>query len=77
MAKSKDELNALKKDIEKLDKKLAELSDDEMKAVAGGAVADKENQSIWFNVIDGIPAGAKSEGIWGNAIGDDEPDDNN
>ena len=36
--KSKEELNALKEEIETLNKKLAELSEDELKAVTGGYV---------------------------------------
>ena len=35
--KTKEELNALKEEVETLNKKLAELSEDELKDVAGGA----------------------------------------
>ena len=34
--KTKEELNALKKEVEVLNKKLAELSEDEVKQVTGG-----------------------------------------
>lgn len=34
--KTKEELNALKEEMETLNRKLAELSDDELKQVAGG-----------------------------------------
>ena len=34
--KTKEELNALKKEVEALNKKLAELSEDELKQVTGG-----------------------------------------
>ena len=34
--KTKEELNALKKEVETLNKKLAELTEDELKQVAGG-----------------------------------------
>lgn len=34
--KSKEELNALKKEVEALNKKLAELTEEELKQVAGG-----------------------------------------
>ena len=34
--KTKEELNALKEEVETLNKKLAELSEDELKQVAGG-----------------------------------------
>ena len=36
--KTKEELNALKKEVENVSQKLAELSDDELKEVAGGQV---------------------------------------
>ena len=35
--KTTEELNALKKEIEALNKKLAELNEEELKAVAGGS----------------------------------------
>ena len=35
--KTKEELNALKEEVEKLNKKLAELSDEELEQVSGGA----------------------------------------
>lgn len=34
--KTKEELNALKNEVEALNKKLSELTDDELKEVAGG-----------------------------------------
>ncbi len=34
--KTKEELNALKKEVETLNKKLAELNEDELKQVTGG-----------------------------------------
>ena len=34
--KTKEELNALKEEVEKLNKKLAELSDEELEQVSGG-----------------------------------------
>jgi len=36
--KTKEELTALKNEVETLNKKLAELSEDELKQVAGGAI---------------------------------------
>ena len=36
--KTKEELNALKEEVETLNKKLAELSEDEMAAVTGGLI---------------------------------------
>ena len=36
--KTKEELNALKEEVEALNKKLAELSDEELQQVAGGLI---------------------------------------
>ena len=36
--KTKEELNALKEEVETLNKKLAELTEDELKQVSGGLV---------------------------------------
>ena len=36
--KTKEELNALKEEVESLNKKLAELTDEELKQVSGGVV---------------------------------------
>ena len=36
--KTKEELNALKEEVETLNKKLAELSEEELKQVAGGKI---------------------------------------
>ena len=38
--KTKEELNALKEEVENLNKKLAELSEEEFKQVAGGFQTD-------------------------------------
>ena len=40
--KSKEELNALKEEVETLNKKLAELTDDELEQVSGGSVPKKD-----------------------------------
>ena len=40
--KTKEELNALKEEVENLSKKLAELSEDEMEEVTGGKVIRRE-----------------------------------
>ena len=42
MAKTQEELNNLKKEIEALNKKLVELSDEELEQVNGGAKLDPE-----------------------------------
>ena len=49
--KTKEELNALKEEVETLNKKLAELSEDELKLVVGG-VAPFEQFS--GNLIGGV-----------------------
>ena len=38
--KTKEELNALKEEVESLNKKLAELTEEELAQVVGGAVPD-------------------------------------
>ena len=50
MAKTQEELNILKKDLENLNNKLSELSDEELKAVAGGA---KSNLNI--QILTALP----------------------
>ena len=42
--KTKEELNALKEEVETLNKKLAELSEDELKQVTGGLAPDFNNK---------------------------------
>ena len=40
--KTKEELNALKKEVEAMNKKLAELTEEELKQVSGGAPMHRE-----------------------------------
>ena len=40
--KSKEELNTLKEEVEMLNKKLAELSEEELKQVTGGVASNSE-----------------------------------
>ena len=49
--KTKEELNALKNEVEALNKKLAELSEDEMKEVVGGGL-DEWVDRHWKNIKD-------------------------
>ena len=49
--KTKEELNALKEETENLNKKLAELSEDEMKEVVGGGL-DEWVDRHWKNIKD-------------------------
>ena len=46
MAKSKEELNALKEEVETVNKKLAELTDEELELVSGGAVDNTQTNEI-------------------------------
>ena len=48
--KTKEELNAIKEEIEALNKKLAELSEDELAQVAGGVTLDVEGEKQGYNV---------------------------
>ena len=43
--KSKEELDALKEEVDNLNKKLAELSEDELKEVAGGVTLDMNGKN--------------------------------
>ena len=52
--KTKEELNALKNEIEALNAKLAELSEDELKQISGG--------ETWWPVEQKQPTGAETEG---------------
>lgn len=41
--KTKEELNALKEEVKTLNRKLAELSEDELKQLSGGAGLERDN----------------------------------
>ena len=49
--KTKEELNAPKSEVETLNGKLAELSEDELKQVAGGMKVVVENESSWLQTL--------------------------
>ena len=49
--KTKEELNALKNEVESLNRKLAELSEDEMKEVVGGGL-DEWIDRHWKKIKD-------------------------
>ena len=61
--KTKEELNALKNEVEALNKKLAELTGDELAEVSGGNIA----VGIARPIIKGTITGALS-GVGGNGI---------
>ena len=44
--KTKEELNALKEEVEALNKKLHELTDEELAQVSGGARSDKVSDKV-------------------------------
>ena len=46
MKKTKEELNALKEEVETLDKKLRELTDEELKQVIGGGFTGNHAEGI-------------------------------
>ena len=52
--KTKEELNALKKEVEALNKKLAELSEEELAQVSGGAAGSVQffNENKGFGFIE-------------------------
>ena len=49
--KTNEELNALKEEVEALNKKLAELTDEELAQVAGGVRPDRDKRDIEPPVI--------------------------
>ena len=71
MSKSKEELNALKEEVETLNKKLTELSEDELKQVTGGyhvpihieVIRSKERDiALIGNYANGSGGGVINEG---------------
>ena len=48
--KTKEELNELKEEVETLNKKLAELNEEELAEVAGGIKLDGEGEKKGYNV---------------------------
>ena len=51
MAKTQEELNAIKEEVESMNKKLAELTDEELKQVTGGNGDGKIPDYICYNPI--------------------------
>ena len=49
--KTKEKLNALKNEVESLNKKLAELSEDELNQVIGGAADIDIRKDLYENII--------------------------
>ena len=57
MSKSKEELNALKKEVEAVNEKLNELTEEEIAQVTGGA------RISWYQQIPGTAPKTLTEGI--------------
>ena len=53
MSKTKEELNELKEEVEKLDTKLHELTEEELAQVTGGVVVPQSDASL-LSPYDGI-----------------------
>ena len=49
--KTKEELNAIKEEVEALSKKLADLSEEDLAQVVGGMKVAVENESSWLQTI--------------------------
>lgn len=52
--KTKEELNKLKQEVEALNKKLSELSEEELKQVCGGTT-EGDNQNFKVGIFPGLP----------------------
>ena len=52
MAKTKEELDALKSEVDTINEKLGKLSDEEIKYVSGGD-GQKEGENLWLDTIKG------------------------
>ena len=52
--KTKEELNALKAEVETLNKKLAELTEEELKLVTGGCVGSKYRMGTSLPLTTGV-----------------------
>ena len=51
--KSKEELNALKEEVETLNKKLQELSEDELQQVSGGRYEEAYSEML-YNILHNL-----------------------
>ena len=51
--KTAEELNALKAEVETLNKKLQELSEDELQQVSGGRYEEAYSE-IWYNIFHNL-----------------------
>ena len=52
--KTKEELNELKEEVEALNKKLHELTDDELEQVTGGQVAAAKSATVLLGALMGV-----------------------
>ena len=53
--KTKEELNALKTEVEALNRKLAELSEEELKLVAGGGSGNTDPSVVGWRTPEDVP----------------------
>ena len=52
--KTVEELNALKEEVETLNRKLAELSEEELAQVSGGGDVNEAFSEIWYNILHNL-----------------------
>ena len=52
--KTKEELNTLKEDVETLNKKLAELTEEELTQVSGGCEKGEEGIEMLYNILHNL-----------------------
>ena len=73
--KTKEELNALKEEVEALNKKLAELNEEELAQVAGGneefTILPNDQAEFWRSWNPGFPANAAHPDMIGFIDSDD------
>ena len=64
--KTKEELNALKEEVEELNRKLTELTDDELNEVCGGNEDGNNGFPHGWKYIDGVWCYLRED--WGGAL---------
>ena len=73
--KTKDELTALKNEVDTLNAKLAELSEDELAEVTGGLIPNippqRMNDTVYTNMFDGCPGLKPAPDLPATQIADD------
>ena len=54
MSKTKEELNEIKEEVETLDEKLHELTEEELEQVTGGVAFDVGGVEVHYNFLAGV-----------------------